>query len=176
MTYIRLKCSLCFQLGSYGPSSPGVEIQTFKYRPKLSERLLALETLERPTFIDQKMPTSRRPHSTRITRHSTSTTLTRKSKKMTNRVLRSETKHLQQSSTVIPERPKPPVDGACGWGHLPSELQKKILKLAYGRDRDTPMKPITGVDFLREKIGVVTTPHRRGKLPKLVSGNLSSFP
>jgi hypothetical protein len=171
MTYIRLKCSLCFQLGSYGPSSPGVEIQTFKYRPKLSERLLALETLERPTFIDPKMPTSRRPHSTRITRHSTRITLTRQSKKMTNRVLRSETKHLQQSSTVPLEPLKTPADGSCMWWLLHPDVRQKVLKFAYGHGRDAPMKPITGVDFLREEIGFVTAPHRRGKLPKLVSGN-----
>jgi hypothetical protein len=46
-----------------------------------------------------------------------------------------------------------------------------MLKLAYGRDRGAPMKPIMGVDFLRERIGFVTTPHRHGRLPKLVSGN-----
>jgi hypothetical protein len=55
------------------------------------------------------------------------------------------------------------------WWGLHRELREKVLKLTYCRDRDAPMKPIMGVDFLRDEIGFVTTDRRRGKLPQLVS-------
>jgi hypothetical protein len=175
MTYIKSKRSKCLLLGSYGPSSlknrdtdPQIPSKTFR------RRFLALPLIYLPSAIKQ-MPTSRPPHSTSITRHSTSTTITQKSKKMTNRVLRSETQHLQQLSTTIPDPSDPPADGTCLWWLLARELRVRVLKLAYGRDRDAPMKPIMGVDFLREHLGFFTTHHRRGKLPQLVSGT-ESFP
>jgi hypothetical protein len=85
------------------------------------------------------------------------------------RITRSETQNRQQLAKVIPDPSKPPADGTCLWWDLPRELRDKVLKDAYGRDRDAPMKPITGVDFLRDEMGFVTTHRRRGKLPKLVS-------
>jgi len=50
-----------------------------------------------------------------------------------------------------------------------------VLKDAYGRDRDAPMKPIMGVDYLRDELGFVTTDRRSDRLPKLVSDNALLF-
>jgi hypothetical protein len=95
---------------------------------------------------------------------------------MSNRVTRSEARHRRQLSMVIPDPSKPPEHGTCFWYELPRELRIKVNKLAYGRDRDAPMKPIMGVDFLRDEIGFVTTDRRRGKLPKLVSRQQTVYP
>jgi hypothetical protein len=88
---------------------------------------------------------------------------------MSRRVTRSEARHRQQLSTTIQDPSKPPANGKCMWWSLHREVRENVLRLAYCRDRDAPMKPIMGVDFLRDEIGFVTTDRRRGKLPQLVS-------
>lgn len=88
---------------------------------------------------------------------------------MSKRITRSDTNNQQQLSNAMPDSSKPPADGTCHWWDLDAVHRLKVLRLAYGRDRHAPMKPIMGVDFLRDEIGFVTTDRRRGKLPKLVS-------
>lgn len=146
-------------------------MQTCRYHPKLFGRILAL-CCPSDTY-DPKTATALQPHSTlaSLSRHQTSLDTHHHSKmeKMSKRVTRSETKHRQQQKTVIPDPSKPHADGTCFSWNIPRELRVKVLKDAYGRDRDAPVKPIMGVDYLRDELGFVTTDRRRDKLPRLVS-------
>ena len=154
-------------------------MQTYKYLSKLCEIILALLSRALRSKTGAAAPSlqphitltspSLDPHHPHHHHHS-------KTEKMTNRVTRSEARHRRQLSMVIPDPSKPPEDGTCLWYKLRRELRIKVKKLAYARDRDAPMKPIMGVDFLRDEIGFVTTDRRRGKLPKLVSRQHTVYP
>lgn len=111
MTYIKSKRSQCLLLGSHGPSSlknrdtdPQIPSKTFR------RRFLALSLIYLPSAIKQ-MPTSRPPHSTSITRHSKSTTITQKSKK--NDKPRAPQRN-PTSSTIIDGNTRPFIP-SCRW-------------------------------------------------------------